>query len=361
MDPTDRLDRASDDAAHWWVRLQADDMSRDERETFVDWLRESQLHVAEMLRLAQVHGALDQFSKWASIPTDGPEEHAEVIPLKAQRPGTLTGSSAQGSRAQAGDTRRPRHRKVLWATAAAAVLVAIVITTTTLVPLWRGEVITTGRGERREVVLDDGSIVQVDPQTRLAVKFAKSERRILLMQGRAVFRVARQPQRPFLVEADDTTVRALGTAFGVERRERNVVIVTVAEGKVAVSSADASTTITPAHSAPVAAAPVYLIANQQVRVRRAQSATPVRAVDSERELAWAEGRLVFKDEPVANVIAEFNRYNRVQMQVTDAALAARPVSGVFDAANPEAFIAFIQSAAPVHIERDDGRSIVISR
>src|ERR1700730_1415259 len=71
MDASDRRKRASEEAAAWWVRLQTEGLPRAEREEFVDWLRESAVHVAEMLRVAKVHGALEQFQRWANISTDG--------------------------------------------------------------------------------------------------------------------------------------------------------------------------------------------------------------------------------------------------------------------------------------------------
>jgi ferric-dicitrate binding protein FerR (iron transport regulator) len=105
--------------------------------------------------------------------------------------------------------------------------------------------------------------------------------------------------------------------------------------------------------------PLFLTANQQVTVQRSGSAEPVREVDSQRELAWAEGRLIFHNDDVGKVIAQFNRYNRVQLSVTDPALASRPVSGVFNASEPEAFIAFLQTVVPVDIARDHDKSITI--
>src|SRR5882762_8475817 len=70
MDASDRRTRAAEEAAEWWVLLQGE-VSRGEREQYVDWLRESAVHVAEMLRVAQVHGALAQFKRWADLPTGG--------------------------------------------------------------------------------------------------------------------------------------------------------------------------------------------------------------------------------------------------------------------------------------------------
>jgi transmembrane sensor len=89
------------------------------------------------------------------------------------------------------------------------------------------------------------------------------------------------------------------------------------------------------------------------------SAQPVREIDSGRELAWADGRLIFENESVSDAVKQFNRYNRVQLYVKDSALAQRPISGVFSAADPESFVAFIQSVAAVRVTRSDAIEITI--
>src|SRR5580692_6067408 len=73
MDANDRRKRAAEEAAEWWVLLQAE-VSRTERVQYVEWLRESAVHVAEMLRVAQIHGALAQFERWGNVPTDGSDD-----------------------------------------------------------------------------------------------------------------------------------------------------------------------------------------------------------------------------------------------------------------------------------------------
>jgi transmembrane sensor len=85
----------------------------------------------------------------------------------------------------------------------------------------------------------------------------------------------------------------------------------------------------------------------------------VREVDSSRALAWAEGRLVFENESVARAVEQFNRYNRIQLTVNDADLAHRSISGVFNAADPESFVAFIQSVAAVRVTRDNAADVRI--
>jgi transmembrane sensor len=423
MDATDRKKRASAEAAEWFARLQSDEVPRELRAQFVGWLLESPVHVAELLRIAQVHGALDQFESWSRISVAGSTridrtvvELAAVSNLKDRKEaGTLQGENVQNETRGAisfaekhaarfsrrGSTSKTFHAVRRWMVAAVATILLSVVAIMML--QLRGQIIDTERGERREVVLSDGSVVQVDPETRLRVKYTAQARRVFLERGRVLFHVAKNKDRPFLVDADGATVRAVGTTFGVERQSRRLVI-TVAEGKVLVTptvpsssnpsdgqmSTQASTEskdfssgtapdIAPRIPSSVTAISperpksfkagdrnhvpesnsLFLSANQQVTVARSGSADSVRAVNSDRELAWAQGRLIFQNEAVATIVTEFNRYNRVQLRVASAELARRPISGVFNAADPEAFIAFLQTVASVTLVRDGDKSITI--
>jgi transmembrane sensor len=388
MDASDRRKRAAEEAAEWWLTLQGD-VSRSEREQYVLWLRESALHVAEMLRIGQVHSALTRFKRWEQIPTDDPESSSgEVIEL-----------ASVGSAARLGVPLPAKRSRPLMLAAVAAGMLVVLVGAAAFLYLMPDQVIQTERGERREVALADGSVVQVDPETRLRVAYEANIRSVFLQRGRALFHVAKNAHRPFVVKVDDTTVRAVGTAFAVEQGQDSVVV-TVAEGKVAVRPSHAVDAEGPQNRSdgsspsqaqnrhdelpklpPVPAsrvAPVVvgmartpqdplravggeivLTANEQVIVEDSGTAEPVREVDSQRALAWAEGRLVFDNDSVEYAVREFNRYNRIQLTVHDAALARRTISGVFSAADPESFVAFIQSVAPVHITRDDAADIAI--
>lgn len=385
MDASERRKHAAGEASDWFARLQAGEMERPEREQFVEWLRESHLHVTEMLRIAQIHGSLERFQRWSRIST-GPATGADNV---VQFPPAMEGGDRVPQDFQTApqpppsQTRRTRHGPRFFALAA---MVLLAVGTIAVLPQIRGHVIETARGERREIVLTDGSVLQVDPETRLRVKYADTARRVFLERGRALFNVAKNSNRPFLVQADDTTVRAVGTAFGVEQRTQGVVV-TVAEGKVAVSSprlqpSNSSSSDGELNQGSTAASSlphvpggertkraaeigsslsqgIFLIANQQLMVKAGGTAETVQEVDSARALAWAEGRLIFQNNEIGQAVAEFNRYNHVQLTMADSVLAKKPVSGVFNAAEPEAFIAFLQSVTPVEIVRDGDKSITI--
>jgi len=376
MDVNDRRNRAVGEAAEWWLSLQEAPESRELRERFVDWLRESPVHVAEFLRVAQVHAALEGFRSWEGVDTAGAETPGAPIDLSSYR---KEAGAAATRPAHAGllrdEAERPSTTRRRWLVAASIAVLAAAGGGAWLATYAGAQVIETGRGERREVTLADGSALQIDPETRLRIRYKERARDVRLDKGRALFKVAKDAQRPFVVNTDHTQVQALGTVFGVEREPVGTVV-TVAEGRVAVAPT-ASTESRPARSTTPAngtgesaaggsatpssarAGQVLLEAGEQVVVPRRGVADAVKKVNSERALAWAEGRLIFENETVAEVVAQFNRYNFVQLRVADPGLARRPVSGVFDASEPESFIGFIQSVAAVLVERE-GSDITIS-
>ena len=385
MDASDRRKRAAEEAAEWWDILQGE-LARPQRGQYVDWLRESAVHVAEMLRIAQVHGALEHFERWAHLPTEGSgDAEAAIVRLPTpEQPAKLTRDLPK----------RIAGRFGLLRALAAAVLLAVGLGVFVIMRTG-GQVIQTERGERRAVALADGSVVQIDPQTQLRVEYDDHTRCVILEKGRALFHVVKNPNRPCFVQVRHMTVRAIGTTFAVERDPQSIVV-TVAEGQVAVFPARSQSVSVPdvsrrpgsaqgAGTAPVAstrahrmgadepadttssllsgaaAAQILLTANEQVTLNRSGAADLVREVDSGRVLAWAEGKLIFENDSVEYVVHQFNRYNRIQLFVTDTDLARRPISGVFDAADPESFVAFVQSVASVRVRRNDAADITIER
>ncbi|HWK52669.1 MAG TPA: FecR domain-containing protein [Steroidobacter sp.] len=339
MDTNDRRARATHEATQWWNRLSIQkptEVSQSDRELFTEWLRESPLHVAEFLRVAQVHDSLERFKLWSEVEVDGADQADNVVPLRDMELPEPANVSVKA-----------RSRVRVWAIAASSCLIAIL-------GAWfalglRGDVIESKLAERRQVMLEDGTVVQLEPETRLRVKFEDKLRRVELEHGRALFRVAKNPQRPFLVSAEQTSVRAVGTAFGVESGSRGVVV-TVAEGKVAVIDSP---------KAQASGAEIFLTAGQQVTVQDSGAVAPVRVVDTTRALAWAQGQLVFENDTLADVVREFNRYNRVQLSITDTQLAARKVSGVFEATDSETLLAFIrESGSDISITRSDARIVI---
>lgn len=351
MDANDVRDiRTTSEAADWWVDLERGDMSRARREEFVDWLRESPTHVAELLRVARVHGALENFRLWDHIPTG--TAVPQVLLQLARAPARIESGARQ------------RTTRIIRTALSAAAACAAVVIGWMLLPGEEARLLQTGRGESHEIALEDGSHIQLAPETRLHVELGDHERAIRLSGGAALFRVAKDAHRPFIVYFDGASARAVGTQFGVDVRNDGTVV-TVSEGRVSVrpsilpraaGSRESGSTASSEHAA--AATETLLSANEQLTVLPSGKLQASRAVDSERELSWSKGRLTFENEAVSSVIERFNRYNMIQIDVTDAEIAQRSVSGTFDAYDPNAFVAFVGATIPIAVTRTADNIVV---
>jgi transmembrane sensor len=194
-------------------------------------------------------------------------------------------------------------------------------------PQLQGRGYATGVGEQRLIQLEDGSRVRLDTQTRLRVTLTPHLRQIRLMAGQAYFEVAHDPNRPLVVVAGGTKVRAIGTRFDV-RRDDGQVRVTLVQGLVEVSQG-----LGPA-------APVRLRAGQQLIAGRSIGAPT--AADTAAATSWTLGRIVFNAVPLRTAVAEVNRYSRRQIILKAHGPDERAVTGVFDSGDTAAFLAAVR-------------------
>lgn len=346
----ERRRQAAQDAAEWMVRLQAPTLTAKDRADFVDWLRESPLHVAELLRADRIHWALSSYDQWQHITPAAAEESQATATVTSLRPSIELVAPATRSMHLAS---RLKSRPLL--------LAASILPLLALAGLWAmhgfgGTVFRTGIGERREVTLSDGSIITLAPASELHVKLTRRERDVMLDRGEALFHVSKDPSRPFVVSAADARVRAVGTAFSVERGSA-AVVVTVIEGRVAVSETPLSAT--PPTSQTDMSASIAVGVDEQLAVFAKGSAGGVRKVNAQAKLAWAQGQLIFENDTVDEVVRQFNRQNRIQLRVLDARLGSRPVSGVFRVSDPQSFVAFLQAAGGVSSLQNSSGEILI--
>jgi transmembrane sensor len=336
--------QAAEDAANWLVALQSDELSTQERSEFIDWLRESPLHVSEMLHACRLRRDLGAFDKWSAIAPLVEPETNRVIRLLPHRAEAVMAS--------------PTKRLTSRAMGLAACVLGAAILSSALYS-WFGETTwQTQLGERREVTLADGSIMDLAPASKVRVRYESKSRLISLDRGEALFHVTKDPNRPFIVQAARTKVRAVGTIFNVEHLDQGVSI-TVVEGRVTVSDQQPETHRSAADRS--ASTNVSLGVDEQVLVSSTGRATPIRKVKGEMEVAWAAGQLIFDDELVAEIVRRFNLYNRVQIRVTDPQLANRRVGGMFRATDPDSFIAFVESAGGVSVQRPSPDVIILGR
>ena len=195
-----------------------------------------------------------------------------------------------------------------------------------------------GIGEVRRIPLADGSTVLLNTDTEVLIKLTATRRDIELRRGEALFEVAHDKSRPFVVRANNTAVRAVGTAFAV-RLQSTQVDVTVTEGVVELSNAAADSSRSAASAASPPSQPRRVSANERAVIlpAAAPEVAPIPAVQLSRQLAWRDGMVSFDGETLQMAANEINRHNRRQIVVEDAELAQRPLVGVFRATDVEGF------------------------
>lgn len=194
----------------------------------------------------------------------------------------------------------------------------------------------TGVGEQRLIVLNDGSRLRLNTDSKVRVRYARDARTLELLRGEAFFEVAHDPSRPFTVEAGEADVRALGTKFDV-RRFADGVQVTLVEGSVRVQAEDrpAAWTLKP---------------HEQLTIAKGLAAAP-RPADPAQATSWTDGRIVFASTPLAAAVAEVNRYATRKVELDVPALARAPVNGVFDTGDTEAFVAAVTTLFDLEADR----------
>lgn len=213
--------------------------------------------------------------------------------------------------------------------------------------------------ERR--TLADGSVVELKDGAQIAVSLQPAQRRVALLRGEAHFQVAKDPARPFVVEAQGVEVRAVGTAFAVQLGSAAVDVV-VTEGHVAIETPLAG------GAARTRPAQAILSPGQQALVEPGAVAAKVRALaptELSERLAWRAPRLEFSGTPLADAVALLNRHAAVRGGVTfsvgDASLAGVRVSGLFRADNTAALLELLENGFGITGERAGGREIVLRK
>jgi len=323
-------------AADWFVAHRDGSLGAGERQAFDKWLLASPVHVEEYLGVALIAQALPTAADDPESPLDSILERAGAVDEADVRP-----LQANISKPQAIRERRPVWKR--WQFAAAAVL-AVVIGGFLR---WNADHpapqrFATGHGEQKAWRLADNSMLRLNTDTAVTVRYRPAERLIEIDRGQAFFEVAHEPTRRFRVVAGATNIMAVGTQFDVYR-DRASTVVTVVEGQVTVASDS-----TPGQE-------LHVSAGARVRVitgRLPDHATPV---DAQRSTAWLRRQIAFDQEPLAAVAAEFNRYGAVPIEIESPSLNTLVISGVFAADDTETFLAFLRTLDDVTVETTSTR------
>jgi transmembrane sensor len=341
----------AEQACEWLVANDEGPLDAQNSAALVAWLTTSPVHIEEFLAVSAIGRDLKEAHA-------DPEYSLQAILARA-RAEEDTSTKSSWSRAIDKDTGwvQPPRR---WSPAAAAMAGIAVLTVGALFAWNAGlirhpsgsEVITalnfaTRHGEQLTQRLADNSVLHLNTDSAVSIRYNKSERLVTLVSGQAEFDVTHDSHRAFRVHAGAAEVTDLGTKFDVHL-DQGSTVVTVIEGRVAVGPAGARGPMDRRQSG--ASQLVELKADQQIRVTEGQwPAAPV-TVDAERASAWLHGQVAFDNEPLALVAAELNRYASKPIEIETPALGVLKISGVFATDDPEAFIAFLRSLKGVRVE-----------
>lgn len=320
--PTERLA----EAAVWITRLHSDDRDKAMEAGFREWLNAN----PDNARAFELHTEV-----WEDTPN-----LRRVVPFAHD-------VAAEPAR---------HFRFPLAAAALAAGLAAVAA-----VGLWTGVFgpdrngVSTRIGEQRFLALEDGSRVFLNTATKVEVHYGDAERRIELKSGEALFDVAKDVTRPFIVRAGNREVRALGTSF-VVRQDGDVTAVTLVEGKVAVSEAG---TAESAQRLEAKSTTVSLTPGQRVIFER--TTTPkVDTPSLDTTTAWRRGQVVLDGTPLSRAVEEMNRYNAVKLVVRDPEVSALPVDGLFQAGDSMSFASAVAMRYGLQIIEGEGEIALVA-
>jgi transmembrane sensor len=333
-------------AAAWRARQDAG-LTATEQEEFLRWLEENPRHAECFGEMAETWALLDRVQE---LPETALEPAGPVRPAPS-RPGAWW-----------------RRVAIPLAAAAAIAWGLWAVSSPGEVLVRFAESTPAEEGLLKRVNLPDGSVVRLRAATAVDVLYGRKVRQVRLLRGEAHFAVAKDPARPFVVETQGVGVHAVGTAFTVASRSDSVEIL-VTEGRVRVESARAEDPGASLLPSVANAGPPVIEAGEKAVVTlgtapQAESRTAVERLPPAQlasAVAWQERLLDFEAAPLTAIVAEFNRFNRHQLVVADAALGNRRFGGSFRADDPEGFVALLTASSEIAVEKREHETVIRTR
>jgi transmembrane sensor len=348
VSPSDEQIRAAiaEQASDWFMENRSGLLDHKESARFMAWLQASPMNVEEYLRIAALAPDLETAAKTNQTPRET---------LLARARGEADGI-VSFDRAGLGPlpALAGRRRSPPWLLVAAALLAGVAVIT-----VWSmrdGErfglprTLSTARGEQRIQRLPDGSVLHLNTDSAVTVRYSRTERLVSLDRGQALFEVAHQDRRRLRVQTDRAGVLAVGTQFDVYRKS-GTTTVTVVEGSVEVYRGDGP---------PPAGGESAFRLNPGDQLDVGDRVGALRQVDGLAAVAWLQQQIAFQDKPLGEVAAEFNRYGAVTVEIQDASLRALPISGIMDAYDPDSFAAYLATLSGVTVQKTPTRIRVLT-
>jgi transmembrane sensor len=342
-----------EEACEWFIECRAGDLDNAARAEFDRWLRKSPEHQSAYLEIAAIWNAgpdLDPSNRWdlEKLIAQATDDPANIVALERTRSNTVESVAS----------RRVPLSAALTGRRLVAIAASIVLTTAALATyfLASGGVYATALGEQRSLALSDGSTVELNSLSKIRIRYGEHERAVDLLRGEALFHVAKDTSRPFIVHSGQTAVRAVGTQFDVYRKADGT-IVTVVEGRVAIlgegEGDEGLARSNEGQPSPMKHEGeqdlrIFLTAGEQIIVST-KTALKTLHPNLAGATAWTQRQLVFESASLADVAEEFNRYNERKLVIDPSALDALHISGVFSSTDPASLSRFLQDRPSMRV------------
>jgi transmembrane sensor len=318
MKPLTPFQRIDEEASLWATRIDGGDLNANDQAAFSAWLKANPEHQRAFDKYRELSARIDT--------------HIEA---------RLGAAVETIVREQKTSRLRPR---VFASALAAAAAIAVVLTALSGRPLS----LATKTAERHVTMLDDGTKVDLNARTELSISFTHNERRVQLVSGEALFTVAKDARRPFLVQTPTGSVRVTGTVFNVRAANTERVEVTVLEGTVRVRPTGAVT-----NEQPVTSGLQAVLSENAVTIHALPDGT------AQDVIAWRQGQVVFNDTPLGEAIERFAAYH-ARAIIVDTKAANLRLGGRYSLEDLNGLLESIESVLPVLVTHQPGGDVRIT-
>jgi transmembrane sensor len=356
------------EACAWIARLDGDRApSRNDIADLKAWMSRSPIHQQELLRLAELWGDLNILTELAIPEAPKPARNDDTLAATLQR-------QLRHTWQRLGTLFKPAYMVSL---TLATIVAGSLVYNHQVSPVH--QIYSTALGEQRRTTLPDGSVVQLNTATRVEIDFSKNLRKVRLLKGEAHFSVAHNSKRPFEVYAGDGLVRAVGTAFSVHLKERDIEV-TVTEGRVELAAL--KTTADPEAAADNPSDRAGSTANQEPEPSAVAHKTPLGMLEAGkttvfndavqavqqldtigmmRKLSWRDGMLIFSGESLEEVVQQVSRYTDLAIVIADPSIRDVRIGGYFQVGETDAMLEALESSFGVRVSRISDTQVELSR
>lgn len=335
--PLHTMNTIDDEASLWLVRLDNGNLSEQSRKELKAWLSADERHQVALKAMADIWHDMDEVLMMVN--DENASKNASIWPI-------LT----------------PVFKPLLLAASVSFFAIFIWLAMPANV---EKHSYATLIGQQMDTRFEDGSVIHLNTNSHIETEFSDEKRIIKLIKGEALFEVAHDPDRPFIVYAGDRLVQAIGTKFVVHLASENIQV-TVTDGKVKMSKVALNTSlddIKELNSATIEKDDIFIAKGEKV-IADSNQAPKLSHIEPEniaRELSWLDGKLIFDNERLFDVIKQINRYDNIEIVLEDPSLHDIKISGRFDLGDSEALIEAIELSFNIKSHQLESNKIILTK